>query len=440
MIHPISTDAVQSSPSTQATTAAAPVTPSKFAGALHTASVRQAKDATPGDGANPAMPKPGAATDTATAPAAGRAKRDSKRSSKHDATPQDQSVVVGLSVTAPVVSAKLDEDSGDASAAHGHVAYGDAATLDATVKATGAGVRDGKAVVSLKTAVAADGATQDGGQTRVQAPLVRGPESTAPEGAAARSFDRRSPAGQSIQRATSQSAGVVAQRDVTRSGNAPQTKPSSASKTGSDNGYSAAVARDKSQDTLTQLLTVTASSPTQPATSGTVAQAMAPVHAAGGATPSTAPALTAAATTDALPAAVGSGAWSHQISQQVVQMVQQGPHDVQLQLHPASLGLLAVHLHMDGSSVQVSFVTQQAQVVQAVQQALPTLRDALAGAGAQLGNAWVGQQGQGRGGGSMRQSGRSLSVGSVVAGAPSAAAVVSGSTRELAAGGVDLYA
>lgn len=99
-----------------------------------------------------------------------------------------------------------------------------------------------------------------------------------------------------------------------------------------------------------------------------------------------------------LQAAVGTPAWQQELGQQLIRLGRHGEHQVRLQLHPAELGTLQVSLHFNHDSAQAQFLAAHAQARDAVQQALPQLREAFAHHGIALGEATVGQQQQHTGG------------------------------------------
>ncbi|HSH47095.1 MAG TPA: flagellar hook-length control protein FliK, partial [Halomonas sp.] len=68
---------------------------------------------------------------------------------------------------------------------------------------------------------------------------------------------------------------------------------------------------------------------------------------------------------------------------------------VELQLHPAELGPLSVSLKLGDQGAQAQLLSAHAQVRQALEQAIPQLREALAEQGIQLGEATVGEQREG---------------------------------------------
>lgn len=110
--------------------------------------------------------------------------------------------------------------------------------------------------------------------------------------------------------------------------------------------------------------------------------------------PATPTAATTAATVATLPVAVGTAPWQQQLGEQLLRFTQRGDHQIQLHLHPRELGPLQISLHISDNSAQAQFFSAHGQVRDAVQQAIPQLREALAGQGIALGEAQVGQQQQ----------------------------------------------
>lgn len=95
--------------------------------------------------------------------------------------------------------------------------------------------------------------------------------------------------------------------------------------------------------------------------------------------------------TASLSAPLATQAWEQQLGQQLVSLGQRGGQ-VELHLNPAELGPLSVSLKLGDQGAQAQFLSAHAPVRQAVEQALPQLREALAEQGIQLGEASVGEQ------------------------------------------------
>lgn len=89
---------------------------------------------------------------------------------------------------------------------------------------------------------------------------------------------------------------------------------------------------------------------------------------------------------------VQSEAWGKVLSSRVVWMAREGVQQAQLRLNPANLGPVEVKLHMNNDQVNVSFVAQHAATRDALEQALPRLRESLQENGMNLTDADVSDQ------------------------------------------------
>lgn len=87
-----------------------------------------------------------------------------------------------------------------------------------------------------------------------------------------------------------------------------------------------------------------------------------------------------------------------------------GDQRIELRLHPAELGPLSVSLRLGEHGAQAQFVSAHPHVRQAVEQALPQLREILSEQGIQLGQASVSDQGQAQQGSSGERQGSSASL------------------------------
>lgn len=97
-----------------------------------------------------------------------------------------------------------------------------------------------------------------------------------------------------------------------------------------------------------------------------------------------------------LPATVGTPDWNNQLGQQMIRLGRAGGEQrVELRLHPAELGPLTVQLKMGDQGAQAQLLSAHAPVRQALEQALPQLREALADQGIELSEANVGEHPQG---------------------------------------------
>ena len=82
-----------------------------------------------------------------------------------------------------------------------------------------------------------------------------------------------------------------------------------------------------------------------------------------------------------------------EMSSRVSLMLRDGSREARLQLHPAELGRVQVTINTDGDQARVLFVAESAAAREAIEQAMPRLREALAQQGMELAQADVGQQG-----------------------------------------------
>jgi len=98
-------------------------------------------------------------------------------------------------------------------------------------------------------------------------------------------------------------------------------------------------------------------------------------------------------TTDVIGTPVRDAAWGEQISERVAIMAGNNLKSVEIRLTPAELGPLRVHVSVDDGATHVTFHAQHAVTREAIEQALPRLREMLAENGLSLGQAEVGEQG-----------------------------------------------
>ena len=90
-----------------------------------------------------------------------------------------------------------------------------------------------------------------------------------------------------------------------------------------------------------------------------------------------------------LHARVGSQGWDQQLGQKVIWMVNGGEQSATLTLNPPDLGPLQVVLSVSNDQASVAFTAAQPEVRQALEQALPKLRETMGEAGITLGNTSV---------------------------------------------------
>jgi flagellar hook-length control protein FliK len=123
----------------------------------------------------------------------------------------------------------------------------------------------------------------------------------------------------------------------------------------------------------------------------------------------------AAAGADKIPARVGTPGWDQQVGQKVIFMAAGGTQTAQLTLNPPDLGPLQVVLSVNNDQTNVAFTSAAPEVRQALEAALPKLRETMGEAGISLGSATVGtgmpdqqqaqgdaQRGNGHGGSAAR--------------------------------------
>ncbi|OBV40571.1 flagellar hook-length control protein FliK [Janthinobacterium psychrotolerans] len=100
-------------------------------------------------------------------------------------------------------------------------------------------------------------------------------------------------------------------------------------------------------------------------------------------------AAAAAVPADKLMGRVGTPAWDQQLGQKVVWMAAGGDQSATLTLNPPDLGPLQVVLTVTNDQADAAFMSAQPEVRQALEAALPRLRDMMAEAGIAFGSATV---------------------------------------------------
>ncbi|MEH6437845.1 flagellar hook-length control protein FliK [Massilia sp. DD77] len=91
---------------------------------------------------------------------------------------------------------------------------------------------------------------------------------------------------------------------------------------------------------------------------------------------------------DRIPARVGSQGWDNQVSQRIVYMVGK-EQAATLTLNPPDLGPVQVVLNVSNDQASVQFSSNQLEVRQALENAIPRLREMMSESGIALGNATV---------------------------------------------------
>ncbi len=112
---------------------------------------------------------------------------------------------------------------------------------------------------------------------------------------------------------------------------------------------------------------------------------------------------------DSIAAKVGTTAWDRALGQKVVWMVGSAIQSAELTLNPPDLGPLQVVLNVSNDQASASFSSAQPEVREALESAMPRLRQMLSDAGVQLSGFSVGAENQQRQHQQPAPSGRSVS-------------------------------
>lgn len=86
--------------------------------------------------------------------------------------------------------------------------------------------------------------------------------------------------------------------------------------------------------------------------------------------------------------------WSSEVGQRVVWMARNNIQEAQLSVNPPQLGPIEITLSLQDNNASARFFSPHAEVREVLEQAMPRLREMLAGAGVQLGQSDVGAQSQ----------------------------------------------
>lgn len=95
-----------------------------------------------------------------------------------------------------------------------------------------------------------------------------------------------------------------------------------------------------------------------------------------------------------VPQAVGAPGWDREVGNQVAWLAHQAGGKAELVLTPPQMGRIEVSLTVSGDQANAIFVSANPAVREALESALPRLREVLAEAGIQLGQAQVGAEGK----------------------------------------------
>lgn len=111
-------------------------------------------------------------------------------------------------------------------------------------------------------------------------------------------------------------------------------------------------------------------------------------------------------TTDLIGTPVRATAWGEQLGQRVLLMAGNHLNTAEIRLTPAEMGPLRVQVSLEDGATHVTFHAQHAVTREAIEQALPRLREMLAENGLSLGQAEVGEQGVAEGNGDRQADGQ----------------------------------
>jgi flagellar hook-length control protein FliK len=89
---------------------------------------------------------------------------------------------------------------------------------------------------------------------------------------------------------------------------------------------------------------------------------------------------------------MSSSAWAQEFGEKIVWMARSGQQSAQLSLNPAHLGPLSITLNLEADKASATFAVATQEVRQAIEDAMPRLREMLAAAGVALGETSVGTQ------------------------------------------------
>jgi flagellar hook-length control protein FliK len=167
--------------------------------------------------------------------------------------------------------------------------------------------------------------------------------------------------------------------------------------------------------------------------------ALAQAQPAAFATPAAPGASNAAATSTTLPVPVHSPEFAAAFGLQISGLAQDGVQHAELHLNPAEMGPVSIQITLDGTQARVDFGADVAATRHAIESGLPELASALRDAGFTLAGGGVAQH-SGSGGSGDDSSRRGASTAASAAAVASVDAAAQRLTRNVAAGGVDVYA
>jgi len=95
-----------------------------------------------------------------------------------------------------------------------------------------------------------------------------------------------------------------------------------------------------------------------------------------------------------VPAPINDPRWAQQFGERVVWLARGDIQNAQINISPAQLGPIQINISLNGDQMTAHFVAAHQEVRQALEDAMPRLREMLSGAGINLGQSNVGSQAQ----------------------------------------------
>jgi flagellar hook-length control protein FliK len=114
-----------------------------------------------------------------------------------------------------------------------------------------------------------------------------------------------------------------------------------------------------------------------------------PASAAANAAANATAALPTAAPHSSIGAHLQSAAWPQQFGERVVWLTRNDQQSAQLTINPPQLGPIQITLNLSGDQASIAFASPHAEVRQAIENAMPHLKDMLSAAGIKLGQSNV---------------------------------------------------
>ncbi|WP_407970964.1 flagellar hook-length control protein FliK [Burkholderia pyrrocinia] len=347
--------------------------------------------ATRRDAANPATPD-ASTTQASSKPAAGTKPSGTDDDQSTDAANATTNPDAGALAAAAAVQAQLQARTDKATPADAATAAATVTTAAATAQKTAvSGQPDATAALADNAAgdAAAQPATPASTRDALQAALAKltggsGAIATPASGTTASTSTSTSAPASSASTAAAPLTPKVPTFDRTLA----DAKGSLATQQTPTQATAQALQADANVQSGAQHALAAASEATDPAASATLA-AGATAAAAAQANLQLSPAAIAAANTHVLAPHVGTADWTDALSQKVVFLSNAHQQSAELTLNPPDLGPLQVVLRVADTHAHALFVSQHAQVRDAVEAALPKLREAMEAGGLGLGSATV---------------------------------------------------